>query len=234
MPPTSAYSPKVRSGPAVIFTRIPRAPFRLTSSSSGLRIASSVASRARFGPLAQPVPIIAIPISLITVLTSAKSTFIIPGRLMMSEIPRTAPAKTSSALAKADNKVASLPKIVSSFSLGMVINESTCSLSSRIPSLAISSRRLPSKGNGRVTTATVKMPNSLATSAMIGAAPVPVPPPIPVVINTMSVPCSTSAMRSRSSSAARRPTSGLAPAPNPLVTLVPNCSTVRAATSRNA
>ena len=35
----------------------------------------------------------------------------------------------------------------------------------------------PSKGNGLVTTATVKIPKSLATSATIGAPPVPVPPP---------------------------------------------------------
>ncbi len=101
-----------------MFTRMPRAPCRLTSSSSGLRIAASVASRARFGPLAQPVPIIAMPISLITVFTSAKSTLIMPGRLMMSEIPRTAPASTSSALAKADSRLASLPRMVSSFSFG--------------------------------------------------------------------------------------------------------------------
>ena len=34
--------------------------------------------------------------------------------------------------------------------------------------------RLPSKANGLVTTATVRMPSSRAVSAMIGAAPVPV------------------------------------------------------------
>src|SRR5690606_14652949 len=76
--------------------------------------------------------------------------------------------------------------------------------------------------------ATVRMPMSRATSATIGAAPVPVPPPMPAVMNTMSEPCSTSAMRSRSSSAASRPISGLAPAPRPLVTAVPSCSTVGA------
>ncbi|VVN64393.1 hypothetical protein PS685_04616 [Pseudomonas fluorescens] len=185
-----------------MFTRMPRAPSRFTSSSNGLRMAASVASRARFGPLAQPVPIIAMPISLITVRTSAKSTLIMPGRLMMSEIPRTAPASTSSALANADSRLASLPRMVSSFSFGIVINESTLSDSRRIPSSAICMRLRPSNGNGRVTTATVRMPISLATSAMIGAAPVPVPPPMPVVMNTMLVPCNTSAMRSRSSRAA--------------------------------
>ena len=76
------------------------------------------------------------------------------------------------------------------------------SASARMPSSAMTMRFLPSNGNGRVTTATVRMPSSLATSAITGAAPVPVPPPMPVVMNTMSVPASTSAMRSRSSSAA--------------------------------
>src|SRR5690606_2864126 len=62
------------------------------------------------------------------------------------------------------------------------------------------------------------------------AAPVPVPPPMPVVMKTMSAPCRASAMRSRSSSAAWRPTSGLVPAPRPLVTLRPSCRMVRACT----
>src|SRR5690606_3702575 len=74
------------------------------------------------------------------------------------------------------------------------------------------------------TTATVRMPISLASCATTGAAPVPVPPPMPAVMNTMSAPCRASMMTSRSSSAAWRPTSGLAPAPRPLVTLSPSCS----------
>ncbi len=146
---------------------------------------------------------------------------------MMSEIPRTAPARTSSALAKAASRLASLPRMVSSFSLGMVISESTHSDRERIPSSATCMRLRPSKGKGRVTTATVRIPISLATSAMIGAAPVPVPPPMPVVMKTMSAPSRTSAMRSRSSMAAWRPISGLVPAPRPLVTPGPSCSTVR-------
>jgi len=47
---------------------------------------------------------------------------------------------------------------------------------------------------------------------------------MPAVMNSMSAPSISSAMRSRSSSAASRPTSGLAPAPRPLVTLLPSCS----------
>ncbi len=50
-----------------------------------------------------------------------------------------------------------------------------------------------------------------------GAAPVPVPPPSPAVTNTMSAPLSASLMSSRDSAAAWKPTSGLAPAPSPLV-----------------
>ena len=83
--------------------------------------------------------------------------------------------------------------------------------------------RLPSCSNGRVTTATVKIPISLAISATTGAAPVPVPPPMPVVINNILAPRTASVIASLSSKAASRPTSGLAPAPNPLVRLVPNC-----------
>ena len=48
-----------------------------------------------------------------------------------------------------------------------------------------------------------------AISAMTGAAPVPVPPPMPAVMNSMSAPSISSAMRSRSSIAASRPISGL-------------------------
>ena len=46
------------------------------SLSSGERIASSIASMARFSPLAMPAPIIAVPLFDITLFTSRKSTFI--------------------------------------------------------------------------------------------------------------------------------------------------------------
>ena len=197
--PTSANSPNDKSMPAVILTKIPRAPLRLTSSSSGLRIAASAASRARISPRDSPVPIIAIPISDITVRTSAKSTLIIPGRIIRSAIPCTAPNNTSLADLNASSKLVLLPITDKSFSLGMVINESTCCCNSIIPSSAYCLRFLPSNRKGRVTTATVKIPMSLATSAIIGAAPVPVPPPMPAVIKTISAPANTSAIRSRSS-----------------------------------
>ena len=99
---------------------------------------------------------------------------------------------------------------------------STDSISSLMPRSACDMRRLPSKAKGLVTTATVSAPISLASDAIIGAAPVPVPPPRPVVTNTMSAPSSASMILSESSRAALRPTSGLAPAPRPLVSLTPS------------
>ncbi len=108
-------------------------------------------------------------------------------------------------------------------SLGMMMSESTCCFSWSMP-MAATFWRLPSNAKGLVTTATVRMPISRAISATTGAAPVPVPPPMPAVMKSMSAPVMRSVMRSRSSSAARRPTSGFAPAPRPLVTPVPSCS----------
>ena len=127
-----------------------------------------------------------------------------------------------------------MPKTSSNFSLGIVIRLSQCCSSSPSPDSAILRRDFPSKENGRVTTATVNIPISRATSATIGAPPVPVPPPIPAVTNTISAPCSASAIRSRSSIAAARPMSGFAPAPRPLVIPVPSCRTVFAAMSDKA
>ena len=57
--------------------------------------------------------------------------------------------------------------------------------------------------------------------ATTGAAPVPVPPPRPAVMKTMSEPSRASQIFSVSSTAAWRPTSGLAPAPRPFVSLPP-------------
>ena len=64
--------------------------------------------------------------------------------------------------------------------------------------------------------------------ATIGAAPVPVPPPAPAAMNTMSEPLSSALMRSYSSIAAWRPSSGLEPAPSPRVTCGPMCSVMSA------
>ncbi len=115
----------------------------------------------------------------------------------------------------------SSPSSASSFSFGIVMSVSTCSVSSAMPCSALRARCRPSKRNGLVTTPTVRAPSSFASWAMTGAAPVPVPPPMPAVMNTMSAPEMASLMRVTSSSAALRPFSGSAPAPKPLVTAAP-------------
>src|SRR5579859_1582713 len=155
------------------------------------------------------------------VFTSAKSRLMMPGMVMMSEMPCTACRRMSSAM-RNDSKKPAFCATASSFSLGMTMSVSTESTSSPRPRSACRMRRLPSKANGLVTTATVSAPISLASDAMMGAAPVPVPPPRPVVTKTMSAPSSASMTFSASSSAALRPTSGLAPAPRPCVSLTPS------------
>ena len=208
-----------------MLTKTPRALAKLTSSNKGLATACSAAVRARSGPVAMAEPIIAMPISPITVRTSAKSTLTKPGQLMISAIPETALCNTSLAALKASKNGTSSPSTSMSFSLGITIKESTCLDNSSKPSMA-TLVRLPSKTKGLVTTATVNMPISFATWAITGAAPVPVPPPMPAVINNMSAPSINSAMASRSSSAASRPISGFAPAPRPLVMATPICNMV--------
>ena len=104
-----------------------------------------------------------------------------------------------------------------------IINSvSTFSFNKAIPSAAKRPRFGPSKLNGRVTTPTVKAPNSLAIFATTGAAPVPVPPPIPAVMKIISAPCNDSEITCSLSSAAFWPTSGCEPAPKPRVYLGPN------------
>ena len=68
------------------------------------------------------------PISDITVRTSAKSTLIMPGQLMISAMPATAPCSTSLAARNASSTVMSSPSTCISLSFGMTISESTCSL----------------------------------------------------------------------------------------------------------
>ncbi len=87
-------------------------------------------------------------------------------------------------------------------SLGMVITVSTHSRSASSPASACTARLRPSNLNGRVTTAMVSAPSSLARLAITGAAPVPVPPPRPVVTKIMSAPDSVWMIESVSSSAA--------------------------------
>ena len=173
-----------------------------------------------------PVPITAWPMPFITARTSAKSRLIWPGTVMMSLMPCTAWRSTSSATRKASDTGVLRATVWSSRSLGIAITESTHSWSWARPSMAWAMRRLPSRPKGSVTTATVSTlplspPSWPAIEATTGAAPVPVPPPRPVVMKTMSAPSSASQIFSVSSTAACRPTSGLAPAPRPLVSLPP-------------
>ena len=98
-----------------MLTRTPLASFKLISSNNLLATACSAAILALSGPFDVPVPIIAVPFSDMTVFTSAKSTLINPGLIMMSEIPRTAPPKTSFACLNASNIVQSSPSTSKSF-----------------------------------------------------------------------------------------------------------------------
>src|SRR3990170_4585555 len=66
----SSTSNSVMSRPPVMLISTPRAPFIEASSISGLAMAASAASSARRSPSDSPVPIIALPISLITVLAA--------------------------------------------------------------------------------------------------------------------------------------------------------------------
>ncbi len=198
----SLTSCSVMLGPPVMLTSTPRAPEISTSSSSGLEMACFVASAARSGPSAIPVPMRASPMFAMIVLTSAKSRLTRPGTVMRSLMPRVACSSTSSAIEKAVVNGVSVPTMRSSFSLGMMISVSTASLRALSPSLADALRRLPSNMNGRVTTPTVSAPISRAMRATSGAAPVPVPPPIPAVTKTMSEPLTASTTRPSSSSTA--------------------------------
>ena len=75
------------------------------SSNKGFSIAACAASNALLSPSASPVPIMALPISIITDLTSAKSKFISPGMTIKSVTPRTPEYKTLSAILKESAKV---------------------------------------------------------------------------------------------------------------------------------
>ena len=101
----SSTSNSVMSGPPVILIRTPRAPFMETSSNSGFDMAASAARRARSSPSASPVPIMAFPISHITLRISAKSRLIRPGTTIRSVTPRTPECNTSSAMANASANV---------------------------------------------------------------------------------------------------------------------------------
>ena len=171
-------------------------------------MALRAASMTRSSPLPTPIPIRALPLSAITVFTSAKSRLISPGLVIKSVIPWTPWRRTLSASLSASRSGVFLSTISSKLLFEIIKSVSTCSRSSLIPSTAKVPRLLPSKPKGRVTTATVRAPTFLAIRAITGAAPVPDPPPIPAVMKTISAPCRASVRTSSLSSAALRPTSG--------------------------
>src|SRR5882757_9262534 len=166
--------------------------------------------------------------------TSAKSRLMMPGTVMMSEMPCTAWRKMSSAMRNASKKLVPRSTVSIRRSLGITITVSTAPIKSCSACSACIMRRLPSNANGFVTTATVSAPSSLASEATTGAAPEPVPPPRPDVMKIMSEPSSASIILSVSSSAALRPTSGLAPAPRPFVSFAPSCNFTGACESFSA
>ena len=130
-------SNNVRSFPPVILINNPFAPWREYSSIKGLFKAISVAIIALFSPSASPVPIIALPIELITVSTSAKSRFIIPGLTIKSVTLCTPCFKTLlDKLNDSSNVVVSLA-ILNKFWLGTTITVSKCLLNSSSPSIAL-------------------------------------------------------------------------------------------------
>ncbi len=149
-------------------------------------------------------------------------------------MPCTACSSTVSATLKASSSGVPRSTTASSRWLGIAMSVSTTARSSLMPASACSARLRPSNANGFVTTATVRMPSSLATAATTGAEPVPVPPPSPAVTNTMSAPSRTRLISSRSSSAACLPTSGSEPAPRPPVSRAPSCSFTGAGDERSA
>ena len=101
----SSTSYSVRPSPALIEIRRPRAPFMRCRQTAGWRSPLRRHRRARRSPVASPVPIIAVPISLMIEHTSAKSRLTSPSltiRSVMQEMPE---QSTWSAIAKASTKV---------------------------------------------------------------------------------------------------------------------------------
>mmetsp|Transcript_4383 Transcript_4383/g.12921 ORF Transcript_4383/g.12921 Transcript_4383/m.12921 type:complete len:217 (+) Transcript_4383:7194-7844(+) len=193
----------------------------IEKSSKGELIAAIEASCALFFPDAVPIPIKALPDSAIMERISAKSTFINPGFIIISDIPTTPCRKTSSATEKASCRGVFSGIIFNNLSLDTTINVSTLFFNSAIPSIACCILFFPSNTNGFVTTAIVKQPNSLAISAITGAAPDPVPPPIPAVMKTRSPDETISPISCLLSSAAFFPITGFPPAPKPRVNFAP-------------
>lgn len=205
----------MRSAPPVMFSSTPVAPLMFTSS-SGDPSTAAMATFARSMPFPLPIAIQAGPASRITVRRSAKSRFISPGSISSSVIDCMAWRSTSSANLKAMSMDIDGSATRSSLSFGITIMVSTSCASLLSPFCASNCRWYPSKGNGLVTTPTVKHPRScFAILATTGAPPVPVPPPMPAAMNARSVSASTSRISSLLSSKHTVPSAGLPPTPMP-------------------
>src|SRR5947209_10485961 len=181
-------------------------------------MASSIASTARLSPTAwlSPRPIIATPPPFMIVLTSLKSRFTRPGFVMISVSPLIDRIRTSSANLNARFSDCRGTRS-SNLSFGIVMTVSAASRSRSSPHSALSIRSVPSPRNGKVTTAMVRAPISLASRATYPQLPVPVPPPRPHVTKTMSAPWTMARSSSSASRAASSPICGRAPAPRPFV-----------------
>ncbi len=153
--------------------------------------------------------------------TSAKSRLIRDGIVIRSTILLIPCFKRSSATLNASKMPVEAGKTCKSLSFGITTSVSTYFLRFESPLFAFSFLILPSNENGLVTTATVRIPISLASLAITGAAPVPVPPPMPAAMKSKSVPLIASTISSLVSSADFSPTSGFEPAPRPLVSSIP-------------
>jgi hypothetical protein len=105
----------------------------------------------------------ALPMPVMMVRTSAKSTLIRPGAITRSLMPRTAFRQTLSTIAKASFSVVFMPAIDTRRSFGMTISASTALPSSAMPDIAFFLRCDPSNAKGLVTTPTVSAPRSRAT-----------------------------------------------------------------------
>mmetsp|Transcript_11205 Transcript_11205/g.15774 ORF Transcript_11205/g.15774 Transcript_11205/m.15774 type:complete len:237 (+) Transcript_11205:556-1266(+) len=213
-------SVRLKSCPPEILNTTPLA-LSMVLSSSGEEMAADAASSAPVFPDPIPIPMSAVPAPLMTDLTSAKSTLMIPGLIMISEMPTTPCRKMSSATANARFMGVSSGMMSRSLSLDTTMTVSTCCLSLLMAATACVILLRPSKRNGLVTMPTVRAPFSLATSATTGAAPDPVPPPMPLVTKQRSHPSMTAPISLLDSSAANLPTSGFPPAPRPRVAAEP-------------
>src|SRR4029079_6972267 len=155
----SLTSTSDRSSPPEIESRIPRAR-TISASMSGDPSARSAASRARFCPVAYPMPMSAEPASCMTVRTSAKSRLMRPGVVIKSQMPCTPWRSTSSAILNASTIEVERSSTSSSRSFGITMTVSQAVRSSSTPLSAAALRRVPSNRKGVVTIPTVSAPPS--------------------------------------------------------------------------